>query len=218
MLVPHNELGHDPIEVEGYGGKVEQQCPLYPGITCRDHVDAAVDIETTRDEDLVPVPFIELCPNSWLVPPVGRPIRIAEADQFSPAKIRKQVAPLRKQWGAIVSEQTFRQVVNALEQAEAAADDDAWGKALQALAGIEKLVPAPHAALKTLVAARLKQIDEPVGWAVEAIDEDGQAALAARVTAMQALRKRVAVAVYGDRLPVLETIDAWLAKHAPEDG
>ena len=209
MLIPHNELGHDPIEVKGYDGKVEQQCPLYPGITCRDHVDAAVDVETTRDEDLVTVPFIELCPNSWLVPPTGAPIRISEADQFSPGKIKKQVAGLRKQWGAIVSKAAYGEIVNALGQADAASEDDAWGKALQALRGIEKHVKKPHPALEALIAVRMKELDEPVGWAVEEIDED-KAPKAERVAAMKALRKRVDVAVYGEKLPQLGAIDAWL--------
>ncbi len=212
VLIPHNELGHDPIEVKGYDGKPEAQCPLYPGITCRDHVNAAVDIESTRDEDLVTVPFLELCPNSWLVPPVGEPIRIAEADQFSPQKIQKQVKPLRKQWGAILSREVCAEVRNALQAAEAAADDDAWGKALQTLHGIAKHVPEPHAALKALVAKRMAAIDEPVVWAIEEIVE-GKEPLAERRKAMQALRARVDVAVYGKTLPALKTLDAWLAKH-----
>ena len=211
MLIAHNELGHDPVEAKGYDGTVERRCPLYPGMTCREHVDAAVDIESTRDEDLVTVPFIELCPNSWLVPPTGEPIRIAEADQFSPAKIRKQVEGLQKPWGAVVAAEAYAQVVNALEAAEAATDDEAWTKALRALAGIATHVPKPHAALKALVAKRMAAIDEPVGWAVEEIVE-GSEPVAARVKAMQALRAAVDVAVYGERLPALKAIDAWLEK------
>lgn len=209
VLIPHNELGHDPVEVKGYDGKVVEECPLYPGITCRDHVNAAVDVETTRDEDLVTVPFIQLCPNSWLVPPSGEPIRISEADQFSPAKIKKQVKPLRKAWGPIVSKKAFGEIVNAFGQADAASEEEAWGKALQALRGIEKYVEKPHAALKALIDARLVEIDEPVGWAVEEIAE-GKEPKAERVAAMKALRGRVDVEIYGAKIPQVKAIDAWL--------
>ncbi|MDF1701757.1 MAG: hypothetical protein P1V36_11430 [Planctomycetota bacterium] len=209
----HNELGHDAVKVKDYDGKVVTECPLYPGTTCRDHVDAAVDVDSTRDENLVAVPFIELCPNSWLVPPTGAPVRIAESDQFSPAKIKAQVKALRKDWGPVLPVATFGQIVNALGQAEAATDEDAWGKALQALAGVARFAPKPHAALKALVAARMAQIDEPVGWALEEIDE-GSEPLVERRKAMQALRKQVDVAVYEKRLPALKAIDAWLGEHA----
>ena len=103
--------------------------------------------------------------------------------------------------------------MNALTQADAATDDDAWGKALQALAGIGALVEEPHEALTQLIAKRLGAIDEPAGWAVEEIQE-GEEPLAERITAMKALRKRLDVPVYKRSLPVLETIDAWLAEHA----
>ena len=183
-------------------------------MTCREHCDASVDLESTRDEALVPVPFIKLCPNSWLVPPTGDPIRISEADQFSPAKIRTQVDALRKTLGATVTSAHADQVKNALGQAEAATDDDAWGKALQALAGLATFVPKPHAALQALVATRLAQINEPVVWALEELDE-GDEPLAQRRTGIQALLKRVDVAVFGKRLPVVETLKAWLKKHTP---
>lgn len=215
MLIAHNELGHDPVETKGYDGKTERRCPLYPGMTCRQHVDAAVDIESTRDADLVTVPFIELCPNSWLVPPVGEPIRIPEKDQFSPAKIRARVVTLRGTWGPVVSKAAHDQVVNALGQAEAATDDDDFGKALKALQGLAAHVAEPHAALKALVARRMAAIDEPVRWALEdLVEADGP--LEARLTAMRALRASVDVTVYGEPLPALAAIDAWLAKHAPK--
>ncbi len=173
-----------------------------------------MDLESTRDEALVPVPFIKLCPNSWLVPPTGSPIRITEEDQFSPAKIRKQVEALRKTLGASVSSAHVDQVKNALGQAEAASEDDAWGKSLQALAGLAKFVPKPHPALQALVGKRLAQIDEAVAWALEEFDE-GEEALDVRRKGVQALLKRVDVAVYSKRLPVVETLNAWLKKHAP---
>ena len=53
VLVSHNERGHEPIEEKGYDGKVVRACPLYPGMTCREHCDVAVDTDAPRDPDLV---------------------------------------------------------------------------------------------------------------------------------------------------------------------
>ncbi|MDA1196297.1 MAG: hypothetical protein O2894_14100 [Planctomycetota bacterium] len=211
MLVAHNELGHEPVEETDYDGKTVRRCPLYPGMTCREHVDAAVDIESRRDEALVPVPFIELCPNSWLVPPTGAPLRITEEDQFVPAKIRKQVEALQKTLGPALSTEVFGQVRNALAQAEAATDEGAFDKALRALAGVEGHVKKPHASLQELIAARLAAVEEPVGWAVEELT-DGKEPEVERVAGMRALLERVDVAVYGRRLAAVAAIKAWLAE------
>lgn len=69
VLIAHNELGHDELEPEKEGG--EPRCPLYPGLRCRDHLNIAVDTENSREEHLPRVPFLELCPNSWLIAPTG---------------------------------------------------------------------------------------------------------------------------------------------------
>ncbi len=213
MLIAHNELGHDPIEGKDYEGKKARVCPLYPGMTCREHVDAAVDIETDRDEELVQVPFIELCPNSWLVPPHGAPIRIAEADQFVAGKIEKQVKALQKELGKPVSVEAYAQVKNALGQADAAIDDEAWTKALRALAGIEAHVKQPHTALTQLIGRRLADIEEQAGWVLEDAQE-GDEPLAERVATVTALAKALDVAVYGKKPEIVATMQAWLKKQA----
>ena len=60
-----------------------------------DDADDTVAIQSAiykaRDEDLVRVPFIELCPNTWLVTPLGEAIRVEEKDQFVPKSIRERV-------------------------------------------------------------------------------------------------------------------------------
>ena len=176
-------------------------------------MDASVDIDTARDEDLVKVPFIELCPNTWLVPPVGEPVQIPETDQFVPAKIEKQVEALRKQHGPTLTPEAFGQIRNALAQADAALGEDAWRKALEALKGIASHAPTPHAALTKLVQARLDAIGEPVGWAFDDLEEGG-APGAERRAAVKALVEAVDVEVYGRKLPVLARMQAWLKAHA----
>jgi hypothetical protein len=182
-------------------------------MTCREHVDAAVDLETDRDDNLVPVPFIELCPNSWLVPPHGKPIRIAEADQFVAGKIEAQVEKLQKELGAALSLEAHGQIVNALGQADAAIEAEAWAKSLQALAGIARHAKQPHAGLEALIAARLAEITEQVGWVFEDAQE-GDEPLAERVKTVHALTKALDVAVFGTKLEILKTMQAWLGKQA----
>ncbi len=182
-------------------------------MTCREHVDAAVDIETDRDEDLVQVPFIELCPNSWLVPPTGAPVRIAEADQFVAGKIEAQVVKLQKAHGPSLSKETYGQVVNALQQADAGIEDEAWTQALRALAGLATHVKKPHKALTALVAARLEQIEEQVGWVFEDAQE-GDEPLAERTGIVAGLVKALDVAVYGAQPKLRATMQAWLKTQA----
>jgi len=211
VLIAHNELGHDPVDGTDYDGKPARMCPLYPGVTCREHVDAAVDLETERDDELTPVPFIELCPNSWLVPPQGEPIRIVEDDQFVVGKIEAQVEKVQKTLGPSVSRSVHDQVVNALGQADQAIEDEAWPKALQALAGIAAHVKKAHRGLEGLIDARIAEIDERVGWAFEELAE-GDGPLAARRKAVEELVKALDVAVYGRKPKLLATMQAWLEK------
>lgn len=216
VLIAHNELGHDPVEGKDYAGKKARVCPLYPGMTCREHVDAAVDIETDRDEDLVQVPFIELCPNSWLVPPHGKPLRIAEADQFVAGKIVAQVKKLQKTLGATLSLEAYGQIVNALGQADAAIEAEAWTKSLQALAGIARHVKQPHAGLEALIAARLAEITEQAGWVFEDAQE-GDEPLAERIKVVQELAKALDVAVFGKKPALVASMRTWL-EELPEVG
>ena len=171
-----------------------------------------MDLETERDDDLTTVPFIELCPNSWLVPPHGEPIRIVEDDQFVVVKIEAQVEKLQKALGPAVSKQAHDQVVNALGQADAAVQAEDWSKALRALAGIAAHVKKAHRGLQGLVDARLAEIEEHVGWAFEDL-ADGDEPLAQRREAVAALAKALDVAVYGQKPKLLATLQAWLASN-----
>jgi len=184
-------------------------CPLYPGLTCREHVDAAVDIESTRDEDLVAVPFIKLCPNSWLVPPVGAVERIPEDEQFSVGKVEALVKKMQATLGASLGTEVFGQVKNALGQADQAIEDEAWTRSLRALAGLAVHVKKPHKALRRLIDARLAGIEEQVGWVFEDARE-GDEPLAARKAVVAALVKALDVKVYGAEPKPRAAMRAWL--------
>jgi hypothetical protein len=217
VLIAHNELGHDPLEGDEKTGVQRGACPLYPGMTCRQHCDAAVDIDTTRDEDLTTVPFIELCPNSWLVPPGGAPVQIPEADQFVAGKVKALVAKMQKGLGASLSREDHAQIVNALGQAEAGTDEDEWNKALQALAGIASLAKEPPPSLRALLDKRLAAVEEGVRFAFEDAIEPGRrddTPMATRIDAVRALHEAADVPVFGKKLPVVADMAAWLKKHA----
>ncbi len=184
-------------------------CPLYRGLTCREHVDAAVDIESTRDEDLTPVPFIKLCPNSWLVPPTGAAERIPEDEQFSVGKVEARVKKMQASLGARQGPKVYGQVKNALGQADQAIEDEAWNRALQALAGVAAHVKKPHVALRHLIDARLAEIEEQVGWAFEDAQE-GEGPLADRKAAVRVLVEALDVRVYGAEPKPRAAMRAWL--------
>ncbi len=212
-MIAHNELGHDPVDGKDYDGKPVRMCPLYPGMTCRDHTDAAVDIDTAKGEGLTRVPFIELCPNSWLVPPVGEPVRIPEAEQFVAGKVEASVKKLQKTLGPSLAKTVVGQVKNALGAADKAIDDEAWTKSLEALAGIAAHVKKPHKALEGLIGSRLEAVAEQVEWAFEDA-RDGDEPIAERMDVVAKLIKALDVSVYGKEPKPRAAMQAWLKKQA----
>lgn len=212
MLVAHNELLHDAIEIEGADGDVTKACPLYPGLTCRDHLNAAVDIDNARGEDLVQVPFVELCPNTWLVLPTDDVVAVAEKDQFIPAAIQRQVKAVQKTLGAALPGTILAKVRPALEAAEKAAEEEDWKLVLTSLAGLEKTVPTPHASMRRLLAAPLETVEEMVRFDAEEVIVI-TAPTPDQVAAARTLLTQVDVAVYGGHVPVRDDLHAWLEKH-----
>jgi len=186
-------------------------------MTCQEHCDASVDIDLARGEGLIKIPFIELCPNTWLVVPDGEPERIPEEDQFTVEKVEARIKAMRKTLGAALSHERYVQIRNAFGQADRAFDEDAWQKALQALAGIESLVPAPHASLKRLIDTRLEDLEEQVRWEYEdatTVGRRDKTPMGERLAAVRKLIERVDVRVYGKDLPLLAEMRAWVQAHS----
>ena len=208
-LVAHNERLHDSVEEEGEGETVAR-CTLYPGISCRDHVRAAVDVDNAREEDLVKVPFVELCPNTWLVAPTGEVLRVEEDAQFDPKAVRERAEALQERLGASLAAKAFPPCRERLERAEAAADEERWRDALEALASLAEPAPKPTTSLEALVATRLSDLDEGVRLAAEDALE-AEAPGAEDRALVEGLLAATDVAVYGRRLPVREALSAWLA-------
>ena len=209
----HNERGHDAIDEKGYDGKPTRACPLYPGLTCRDHCDAAVDVDAPRDEFLTKVPFIELCPNSWLVPPKGAPVQISEEEQFAAKKVQGQIEKMQKTLGASLSAKVHREIVNALGLFESAVEDEDYAKAVRALAGIETLVKKPHKALQGLVDIRLQELEDEVRWQYEDAIQVGakdDTPMSERVATVKKFVAALSTPVYGKNAPVLKDMQAWL--------
>jgi hypothetical protein len=210
-FVAHNELGHEEVkETDSYGKEV-RRCTLYPGLSCRDHLDAAVDIDNARGDDLVKVPFLELCPNTWLVAPSGEVTQVPETSQFDPAKIQEQVAALQKTLGEPVPTKAWPGMQDLATKADAALDEDRLQEGLLHLAALGKSVKEPHAALKAFVQARLDDVDEDVTYAFEDLRDDAKLAAADKRAKVEALLAAVDVEVLGARLPVHGAMKAWLA-------
>lgn len=213
VLVAHNELLHDAIETRGADGGIVRACPLYPGLACRDHLNAAVDIDNARSEDLVRVPFVELCPNTWLVLPNDEVVSVTEKDQFTPAAIQKQVRGIQKTLGTALPQAVFEKVGPLLEKAEKASDEEDWRAVLTTLAGLEKVVPTPHASFDRLLAAPLETVEEMVRFDAEDLLAS-DAPTAEEKAAAVALLEQVDVAVYGTYLPIRDALRGWVEEQA----
>ncbi len=210
-FVAHNELGHaEKKETDSYG-KEQRRCTLYPGLTCREHLDAAVDIDTARSEDLVKVPFIELCPNTWLVSPTGEVSQVTEEEQFVAGKIRERVEALQKTLGPAVPTKGYAAMQDLVAKADLAIEEDRFADALTHLAALGKSVKVPHAALKTLIEARLTSIDEDVVYEFEDARDDAKLAAADKRARIEKLLAAIDVEVLGARIPCHAAMKDWLA-------
>lgn len=214
VLVVHNELGHEEREGLDAYGRPARLCTLYPGLSCRQHLDAAVDVDNAREDGLVQVPFVELCPNTWFVLPTGTVEAVPEEEQFVAGKVEAQGRALQKGLGAALGRAEFERLDAALRRGDEALDQDRPGEALAAWAGCEKVLAPPHAALLALVEERLAAAEEAVGYAFEDLAEPGPRdprSLEERIRAAEGLYAATATAVYGRLLPVRERIATWLA-------
>lgn len=213
FVVAHNEYGHETVEgTDGYGEPVNL-CTLYEGLTCRDHANAAVDIDNARSDDLVQVPFIELCPNTWLVAPDGTVTQVAEEDQFAAQKLRKRFEAVQEGAGKPLGRKVVEPVRAALARADAAIDEETWADALRHLAGVEKLVDHVPASLDTLIAQRTARIEEQVRWALEDLEGAEEAEAAETLAQVKALLEAVKTQVRGAHLPVRADLQRFVEAH-----
>ena len=210
LLVAHNELGHEEKKETDSYGKPVKRCTLYPGLTCFEHVDAAVDIDNARGDGLVKVPFLELCPNTWLVLPTGEVKQVSEEDQFVVGKTKDQVEAAQKDLGAAVPVKRFAAMKESAAAADLAIDEDRHRDALVHLAALGKAVPKPHAALKDFIAARLETVEKHVTWAFEEIRDDTKLAAAEKRTRVGKLFDAMDVEVLGARPACHGVLKAWL--------
>ncbi len=213
VLIAHNELGHEEIEVANQTGE-NKRCPLYPGLTCRDHLNIAVETDASRDETLPVVPFVELCPNSWLIAPDGKVHRIEEKDQFVTKSIQKATEALQKELGEALTFKKFEKALPHMEVALAAIDDEEWRKALEAFVEVLKIAKKPGKGLTAYIDAHMASISEDVGYAFEFAVEDDDSSTADKRKEVEALLKAVDVKVNGKFASVREQLVDWLKKNA----
>jgi hypothetical protein len=209
VLISHNELGHDAIEEKGEDGETTERCPLYPGMTCRQHLDVSVQTDNSRDETQPVVPFIELHPNSWLIAPDDRVHRIEETDQFAASAIKKQTAALQKELGETLTHKAFEAVLPHVRAAHKAMDTEVWVEALKAWATVREQIKNPGKGLLALIQRHFDEITEDVDYVFEEARE-GDAPLAERRKIVRALLDSVDVKVAGKYLPIHEQLGTWL--------
>src|SRR5688572_22242494 len=210
MLVAHNERGHEEkSETDSYG-KAVKRCTLYPGLSCSEHLDVAVDIDTARADGLVKVPFLELCPNTWLVSPTGEVTQVSEEDQFLPGKTREQVEGLQKTLGAAVPTKRYAALRERATSADLAIAASRYNEALAHLAALGAALSKPHAALEEFVKARVASIDTYVTSDFECLRDDAKLAAATKRERVGKLLAVVDVEVLGARPPCHATMKAWL--------
>ena len=211
VLVSHNELGHEELEVEE-DGETLKKCPLYPGLTCRQHLDIAVATDNSRDETLPVIPFVRLHPNSFLVLPTDKVEAIAEEDQFSASAIKKQVGVFQKAAGKAMDRGTWLEIETHMTSVRTAIDEETWLEALQHWAAAWKKVKKPPTSMQALLDKHLTLIHEEVEFLFEEYRDDTKSPKAERVAGVQELIESVDVKVGEREVPILATMKAWLEK------
>ena len=213
VLISHNELGHEEIVDEGVTGEGGRHCPLYPGLTCRQHLDISVETSNSRDEELPVVPFIELCPNSWVIHPDGKVEAIDEAAQFTSKGVEDALKAAQKTLGDALPVSVYAKRLPDAVAAQAAFDDERWRDGLLALARLRAAVKRPGRGLRAWITLRLELVEEEVGFLFEDAIEDGDLSPAERRTAVTAQLEAVDVRVGSAYVPLRARIEAWLAAH-----
>ena len=178
-------------------------------MTCRQHLDIAVQTDDSRDETEPVVPFIELLVNSWFIAPDDKVHRIEEEDQFSASSIKKQAAALQKSLGAALSRKAYAAVVPQVEAAQKAMEAEEWRKALTAWAQVREAIKKPGKGLLALIQRHLDEISEDIDYEFEEARE-GEEPLAERRKLVRALLDSIDVKVAGTYLPIHEQLEAWL--------
>lgn len=217
VFVAHAEMGHEQTEEPGPYDQPVRRCTLYPGLACRDHVDASVDVDNARGDDLVKVPFLELCPNTWLVAPTGEVTPVEEKDQFLPAKVREAAEAVQKAAGTARSPKDFEAMAPVLAKADDALDAGRWREGLGRLADLEALgtpkgEKAPPAALRALIDARLASVEEDAAYDFEEARDDRKATPEAKRERIARIRDALDVVVLGSRVPTHAAAAAYLAR------
>lgn len=218
ILIAHNELGHEEIEDEKATGKDAKRCPLYPGLRCREHLDIAVETDNVRDDELPVIPFVELCPNSWLVRPDGEVEAIAEEAQFTAKGIREATQTAQKALGEPLSPKTATALMPHARAALAALDDEAWKKGLTALAALRAGIAKPGKGIRAWIALRLAYVEEEVGFLFEDVLEDDELSANQKRQAIAPLFEGVDVQVGDAHLPVRARMARWLEAHPATSG
>jgi hypothetical protein len=199
------------VEVENEKGEIERRCPLYPGMTCRQHLGAAVDIDNARGDDLVKVPFLELHPNTWLVLPDRKVVRVEEKDQFVAKAIRKQVKEIQKELGDPLPPKLYEPVRALVKKGDAALEEEAYRDALEAWAALERRVgDEMHAPMKALLEQRLAALAEDAMIYAEDFLESEDEPSAEDVAEARALLTSLDVKVLGRYVPARDALKARL--------
>jgi hypothetical protein len=220
VLFAHNELGHPEDEGTDADGESTRRCTLYPGLSCRDHLDIEVAVTNSREAHLPRVPFVELCPNSWIILPYGgrsdvtgdaqdgSVVAVPEDEQFDARKLRKAIEAVQARLGPALDRKEGDVLLADARRLEEHLDEERLPEALAVLAAIEKRVgPKRPTSLGRWLLDAFDGMDEDVRTAFEDKASDGD------VAAVQAWRDATAVTVLGRRLPALAEMDAWLAEH-----
>ncbi len=218
VLIAHNELGHDEIEDAKITGKDNRRCPLYPGLTCREHLDIAVETDNGRDDELPVVPFVELCPNSWLIRPDGQVTAIEEKAQFTSKGIKDATKTVQKELGDATSYKLAKPLLPFAAAALAAFDDEKWRDGLERLAKLRADVKKPGKGLLHWIGLRTTYVDEEIQFLFEDAVEDADLSLSEKRQALVPLFRSVDVKVGDAYVPVRDKLAKWLKAHPEASG
>lgn len=205
-VVGHNDTGH-PAEIEDEKGNKTPGCPLYPGLSCKDH--QAVNQQVMNPPE--GCPKIELpngVPNSWLVAPDGTVERIESADQQSAGKVQELAEALQKKAGKAIGWKDYSKINDAFEDGAKAVESGDFKAALTAYAQVDKKAAKMPASVGERLGKQVEALNAKIAGAFEALK--GAQDPVQRDKDVKALKSKILTKLGGKALPVVADIDAWL--------
>jgi hypothetical protein len=212
---------HKPVTEKDAKTKEEREvCPVYPGLTCKEHQDLRAAFSNPPD-GWGKIGQSDGVPNHWMVGPDGLCEKVENKDAALPKSLIEVLTAFQKKYeGKPVPLKKWDAYNKSFTDAEKALADGKWKAALAAYGKVDADGKKLSKGLVEKVAAKVAELNEKVVAKFTEV-KDGADDTATKLKALKALRSEVGQKLSTGFLPVVADLDAWIkeaaaAKPAPE--